>query len=145
MYKYKVSGKVEVNYSVDFSLYEKLYNLYYDYICFEKAIKDMVFELNNEFNQEVLASKLKSRNKTLQKSCSISDLSDTFPSNFISRTIYISDYEMTSKKEDLSEFIHEAEYKIHNMLMGILKLPQCKSIDTKIYFTYIENITKYKY
>lgn len=142
MYKYKVSGKVEVNYSIDFSLYEKLYNLYYEYICFEKAIKDMVFELNNEFDQEVLASKLKSRYKTLQKSCSISDLSDTFPANFISRTIYISDYEMTSAKEDLSEFMHEAEYKIHNMLMGILKLPHCRSIDTKIYITNIEDITK---
>lgn len=142
MYKYKVSGKVEVNYSIDFSLYEKLYNLYYEYICFEKAIKDMVFELNNEFDQEVLATKLKSSHKTLQKSCSISDLSDTFPANFISRTIYISDYEMTSAKEDLSEFMHEAEYKIHNMLIGILKLPHCKSIDMKVYITNIENITE---
>jgi hypothetical protein len=142
MYKYKVSGKVEVSYSIDFSLYEKLYNLYYEYICFEKAIKSMVFELNNEFNQEVLATKLKSRYKTLQKSCSISDLSDTFPANFISRTIYISDYEMTSAKEDLSEFRHEAEYKIHNMLMGILKIPHCRLIDTKVYITNIEDITK---
>lgn len=142
MHKYKVSGKVEVNYSIDFSLYEKLYNLYYEYICFEKAIKYMVFEFNNEFNQEVLATKLKSRYKTLQKSCSISDLSDTFPANLISRTIYISDYEMTSAKEDLSEFMHEAEYKIHNMLMGILKLPHCKLENLKIFITNIEDITK---
>lgn len=142
MYKYKVSGRVEINYSINQRLYNQLYNLYFEYPYLEKAMKAMVSTLNNEFNQEVLATKLKSSHKTLQKSCSISDLSDTFPANYISRTIYISDYKMTSAKEDLSEFMHEAEYKIHTMLMGILKLPHCRLIDTKIYITNIEDITE---
>lgn len=142
MYKYKVSGRVEVNYSIDKSLYNQLCNLYYKYPYIEKAMKAMVFTLNNEFNKEVLATKLKSHDKTLQKHCSISDLSDTFPANYIARTIHISDYEMTSAKEDWKEFKQEAEQKIYFMLIGILKLPYCRLIGTEVNITYIEDITE---
>lgn len=141
MYKYKVSAKVEVNYTILLTLYEKLYNLYYEYPHLEKAIKAMVLTFNNEFNKEVLAKELKSRNETLQKSCSISDLSDTFPANFISRTIYISDYEMTSEKENWIEFKQEAEEKIENMIRGILTIPYCR-FSTKVNIIFIEEITE---
>lgn len=142
MYKYKVSGRVEVNYSIDLSLYEKLYNLYYEYPYLEEAMKAMVLTLNNKFNKEVLASELKSRSETLQKHCSISNLSDTFPANYIARTIHITDYEMTSAKTDLNEFIDEAKQKIYNMLMGILTLPHCKLVGMKVEITFIEDITE---
>lgn len=142
MYKYKVSGKVEVNYSIDKSLYNQLYNLYFKYPYLEKAMKAMVFTLNNEFNQEVLATKLKRHDKTLQKHCSISNLSDTFPANYIARTINITDYEMTSAKEDWKEFKQEAEQKIYFMLMGILKLPHCRLLGVKIDITNIKDITE---
>lgn len=140
MHKYKVTGRVEVNYSFIFSLYNQLCNLYYEYPYLERAIKAMVFALNNEFNFEVLATELKSCNKTLQKHCFISNLSDSFPANHITRTIYIIDYEMTSAKEDLSEFKQDAEIKINFMLMGILKLPHCKLLDAKVYFTNVERL-----
>lgn len=141
MYKYKVSGKVKVNYTIQLPLYEKLYNLYIEYPHLEKAIKAMVLTFNKEFKKEVLAKALKSRNETLQEHCSISNLSDTFPANYIARTIHITDYEMTSEKENLIEFKQEAEKKIGNMIRDILAIPYYR-VCTKIYITNIEDITK---
>ena len=141
MYKYKVSGIVEVNYTIMLTLYEKLYNLYFEYPHLEKAIKAMVLTFNKEFNKEVLAKELKSRNETLQEHCSISNLSDTFPANYIARTIQITDYEMTSEKENLIEFKQEAEENINNMIRGILTIPYCR-VGTKVYITNIEDITE---
>lgn len=142
MYKYKVSGVVEVGYIIQFDLYEKLYNLYNEYPYLQGAMKTMMSVLNEEYGYIEYSAELKSNIETFLRHCSMSDISSTFPSNYVARTIHITDYEIASTKENLKEFEQEAEYKISNMLMGILKLPHCKSIDTKIYITNIEDITK---
>lgn len=142
MYKYKVSGVVEVGYIIQFDLYEKLYNLYNEYPYLQGAMKTMMSVLNEEYGYIEYSAELKSNIETFLRHCSMSDISSTFPSNYVARTIHITDYEIASTKENLKEFEQEAEYKISNMLNGLISLPHCKLENLKVYITNIEDITE---
>lgn len=142
MYKYKVSGVVEVNYIIQFDLYEKLYNLYNEYPYLQGAMKTMMSVLNEEYRFIEHSAEFKSHIETFLRHCSMSDISSTFPSNYVARTIHITDYEIASTKENLKEFEQEAMKKISNMLNGLINMPHCKLENLKIYITNIEVITE---
>lgn len=142
MYKYKVSGVVEVGYIIQFDLYEKLYNLYNEYPYLQGAMKTMLSVLNEEYGYIEYSAELKSHIETFLRHCSMSDISSTFPSNYVARTIHITDYEIASTKENLKEFEQEGMKKISNMLNGLINLPHCKLENLKIYITNIEDITE---
>lgn len=142
MYKYKVSGVVEVGYIIQFDLYEKLYNLYNEYPYLQGAMKTMMSVLNEEYGYIEYSAELKSHIETFLRHCSMSDISSTFPSNYVARTIHITDYEIASTKENLKEFEQEAMKKISNMINGLINLPHCKLENLKVYITNIEDITK---
>lgn len=142
MYKYKVSGVVEVNYIIQFDLYEKLYNLYNEYPYLQGAMKTMMSVLNEEYGYMEHSAELKGHIKTFLRHCSLSDISSTFPSNYVAQTIHITDYEITSTKENLKEFEQEVIYKISNMLNGLTRMPHCKLENLKVYITNIEDITE---
>ena len=72
----------------------------------------------------------------------MSDLTNTFPSNYVARTIHITDYEIESAKEDLKEFEQSAMSMISNMLNELISLPHCKLQNLKVYITNIEDITE---
>ena len=141
MYKYKVSGVVEVGYIIQFDLYEKLYNLYNEYPYLQGAMKTMMSVLNEECGYIEHSDELKSRIKLLRHCC-MSDISNTFPSNYVSRTIHITDYEIASTKENLKEFEQEAIKKISEMLNVVISMPHCKLENLKVYITNIEDITE---
>lgn len=142
MYKYKVSGVVEVGYIIQFDLYEKLYNLYNEYPYLQGAMKTMMSVLNEEYGYIEHSDELKSHIETFLRHCCMSDISNTFPSNYVSRTIHITDYEIASTKENLKEFEQEAMKKISNMLNGLISMPHCKLENLKVYITNIEDITE---
>lgn len=142
MYKYKVSGVVEVNYIIQFDLYEKLYNLYNEYPYLQGAMKTMMSVLNEEYGYIEHSAEFKDNIETFLRHCSLSDISSTFPSNYVARTIYITDYERESTKEDLKEFEQEAMKKISKMLIGLISMPHCKLENLKVHITNIEDITE---
>lgn len=142
MYKYKVSGIVEVNYIIQFDLYEKLYRLYNEYPYLQGAMKTMMSVLNEEYGYIEHSAELKGHVKTFLRQCTMSDLSNTFPSNYVARTIHITDYEMASTKENLKEFEQSAVKKISEMLKVLISIPHCKLENLKVYITNIEDITE---
>ena len=142
MNKYKVSGVVEVNYIIQFDLYEKLYNLYNEYPYLQGAMKTMMSVLNEEYGYIEHSAEFEGHIETFLRHCSLSDTSNTFPSNYVARTIHITDYEIASTKENLKEFEQEAMKKISNMLNGLISMPHCKLENLKVYITNIEDITE---
>ena len=72
----------------------------------------------------------------------MSDISNTFPPNYVARTIHITDYEIESTKEDLKEFEQSAMNMISNMLNELISMPHCKLENLKVYITNIEDITE---
>ena len=72
----------------------------------------------------------------------MSDITNAFPSNYVARTIHITDYEIESTKEDLKEFEQSAMNMISNMLNELISLPHCKLENLKVYITNIEDITE---
>ena len=72
----------------------------------------------------------------------MSDITNAFPSNYVARTIHITDYEMASTKENLKEFEQSAMNMISNMLNELISLPHCKLENLKVYITNIEDITE---
>ena len=142
MYKYKVSGIVEVDYIIQFDLYEKLYNLYCEYPYLQGAMKTMMSVLNEEYGYIEHSAELKGHVETFLRHCTLSDLSSTFPSNYVARTIHITDYEMASTKENLKEFEQSAMNMISNMLNELISLPPCKLENLKAHITHIEDITE---
>ena len=142
MYKYKVSGVVEVNYIIQFDLYEKLYRLYNEYPYLQGAMKTMMSVLNEEYGYIEHSAEFEGHIKTFLSHCCLSDISNTFPSNYVARTIHITDYEIESTKEDLKEFEQEATRKISNMLNELISMPHCKLENLKVYITNIEDITE---
>ena len=72
----------------------------------------------------------------------MSDITNAFPSNYVARTIHITDYEIESTKEDLKEFEQSAINMISNMLNELISLPHCKLENLKVYITNIEDITE---
>ena len=142
MYKYKVSGIVEVDYIIQFDLYEKLYNLYNEYPYLKGAMKTMMSVLNEEYGYIEDSAEFKGHIETFLRHCSMSDISSTFPSNYVTRTIHITDYEIASTIEYLKEFEQEATKKISNMLNGLISMPHCKLENLKVYITNIEDITE---
>ena len=142
MYKYKVSGVVKVDYIIQFDLYEKLYNLYNEYPYLQGAMKTMMSVLNEEYGYIEHSAEFKGHIETLLRHCSMSDISSTFPSNYVARTIHITDYEMASTKENLKEFEQSAMKKISNMLNELISMPHCKLENLKVYITNIEDITE---
>lgn len=72
----------------------------------------------------------------------MSDLSNTFPSNYVARTIHITDYEIASTKENLKEFEQSAMKQISEMLNVLISMPHCKLENLKVYITNIEDITE---
>lgn len=142
MYKYKVSGVVEVNYIIQFDLYEKLYKLYNEYPYLQGAMKTMMSVLNEEYGYMEHSDEFKGHIETFLRHCSLSDISSTFPSNYVARTIHITDYEIESTKDDLKEFEQSAMSMISNMLNELISLPHCKLENLKVYITNIEDITE---
>lgn len=142
MYKYKVSGIVEVNYIIQFDLYAELYRLYNEYPYLQGAMKTMMSVLNEEYGYMEHSAELKGHIESFLRHCSLSDISSTFPSNYVARTIHITDYEIASKKENLKEFEQEAMKKISYMLNGLINMPHCKLENLKVYITNIEDITE---
>ena len=142
MYKYKVSGVVEVDYIIQFDLYEKLYNLYNEYPYLQGAMKTMMSVLNEEYGYIEHSAEFKGRIETFLRHCSMSDVSSTFPSNYVARTIHITDYEIESTIEDLKEFEQSAMSMISNMLNELISMPHCKLENLKVYITNIEDITE---
>ena len=142
MYNYKVSGVVEVNYIIQFDLYEKLYRLYNEYPYLQRAMKTMMSVLNEEYGYMEHSAEFKGHIETFLRHCSMSDISSTFPCNYVAQTIHITDYEIASTKENLKEFEQEAMKKISNMLNGLISMPHCKLENLKIYITNIEDITE---